>query len=229
MTMKRKKGQKAHDHPLDLLETKAKVAKMLRLRLPQRIIAKECGVSQPMVSQYYTQMRKELVESASKNIEEDRQVAIAFYEEMRAMALKEYHRSSNPRVKVIKEWEPLIEKIEEEDKRGKRKKGKQGDQPGVNRAPLKESLTLIRKIKQTEGRLAASEWMRIVMSTMEMECKLKGLFIEIKLEQNNYEIADWDSMRGIEKPQDPAKLKELELEAKVIPPNKNGVHKKEKE
>ncbi len=230
MEKKRGRGQKAFTNKVDLKTASAEMIRMVRLGLPYWHIAEKYNITIARVAQIKKAHMEEmglLEEADVLAIKNEQRMRC---EEIRLMCMEGWERSLSPKSRSVKEWMPLRE--EEEEKRSPKKKSPTAK---LKSAPFREVMKLMKAVRQVEGRLPASEFLRIIVDTMNFEAKLFGLFIEIKLEQNTYNIVDFDEMRTPAQVTDPMKVHEAKLisskrsKKQDFESEMNGAMKKEEE
>lgn len=216
----RGRGIRKHKSPLDYEETLAKVSKDLRLRLPQRVIARKHGLHHSTIGGYKKTLFKRYAEATINDRKEEIEEQVAFLEEIRLMVLKDYYRSLKPKWRTVKEWKPIIEDEEEKPsqktKKGLKPKTKALKELEAKAAPIKETMQLLRVTRSKENR-QSWELYNILLKTCEIECKIRGMFQDIKVENNIVAAVDWDELREPSDTDDPFN----EIEAKLIKSTKS--------
>jgi hypothetical protein len=136
---------------------------------------------------------------------------VAALEEVRTTAWRAYFHSWKAKEKKRKEFAPL----KDAGKKGKESPGK-----------IKTTIKLLKAVNESEGRLPANEFLHTIIETIKEEGKLRGVYLDIKVDAGGLMPVDWDRMRMLEQPDDPM----LTLEAEVLSskPSANGRAKEER-
>lgn len=154
-------------------EVLAAVAKLDRRGHTQKEIAdtlREMGVvdvSCAMISHYLKEIRTKYAEMLLAERKELVSEKIEQYREVRREAWAAWERSKQDTKKVVREKGPPV----------KLKFGEKGKPPNHNKdkGDFEESMRLLKQVVTKEGRLPASEYLVVVMKTLEAEARLQGL------------------------------------------------------
>jgi predicted transcriptional regulator len=166
----------------DLVE---QVAALDRRGLRQYQIAERAGLSVPTVRKLLDEAHAHYAAGAAEK-EAQRGRLKALLEDLRAEAFAAYDSSKGDREKVVREKGRRL---------GREAKKAAGAARGGDRKTLSGSLVLLKEIVTKEGRLPASDYLRLVHETVRTEAALYGLNADETVNLNVTGV-DWDALAG---------------------------------
>lgn len=179
-------GQDAMHRKLDELEKEGGILRDLTNGLADHRIAHKRKIDIGFVRMIKTR----LIKRRMVDVDGDRKKYVAqqlmYLEELRYKALVGWRMSMKPKMRQLKEWVPVMPEPEEGAKRGRR---------APVATPIIPVMQLVRKAVTLDKSAPSAEFLKVIFQTIELECKLYGLFVEVKVENNNVQVVNWDGMR----------------------------------
>jgi hypothetical protein len=186
-------------------ETLTRVAGYIRRGWTYSMIAEREQVTTPMVWKWVNELRTRWRATQQEAIEDLVQEKIEQLTEIVRECMDAWERSKKDSEKVVEEYASALDEEEDGDggkSKGRKGKGKgpsvkgglRGDSTGGDIRPFsQEKLVLIKKAVTTEGRLPASEYLRIAKDCYSEICKLRGLYPAEKKDVT-VQTLDWTAL-----------------------------------
>lgn len=168
----------------------ARVAKLDRRGYTQVEIAKDVKLSQAMVSIYLRNLRQRYFDSVTKDRTEMVGEKLEQYREVRREAWDAWERSKKNKGKVVKEMAKARRNDDENEQEEESAYRNVKKRKRKTLASIEARMELVKEIMTREGRLPASEYLRIILDTYEAERQLLGLDEAVKIDLNA-QVIDW--------------------------------------
>lgn len=188
----------------DMERMLARVAELERKGWAQTKIAKELGVSQPMVCKYLRKIRQRYVKHAVHNREALVETSVAQIKDVMSEAWEALEKSKSEETTIIETQElqdalSLLQDVADDNPDSPKKRGRKSKKPSQDKIQ-QAAMTITKIVTTKKGRLPSVEHLRIILDCVWKIAQLKGL-IDRYEEKNKNKLGQmedfWSSLPGM--------------------------------